>query len=353
VKLAGLVLLSSALAWIAARLVLRHGLRWGLADVPNERSSHATPVPKGGGFGIPLAVAGAGVLFVPDRLWIIGPALFVALIAFHNDREEFSPGIRLLAEAVAAGAVAIPVWMTVGASLSLLPAVILGLGSMTYMIAQANFFNFMDGIDGLAAIEAVISFSLLGAFARLGGSADIALISAAVAAGNLGFLPFNFPRARVFMGDVGSLFSGFLFAALAIVLSASPKDFLVLSLFQGVFSIDCAVTIVRRAFRGENLARAHRRHLYQRLVDRKGWSHPKTALVFGGIQAVFGATALILRASSIGVLALLWSGLFFLYLAGEAWTHRMGDRSRTIRTEKPTPDASRLNPLCKMPGERS
>jgi len=94
--------MSWALAWVAARLVVWHGLRWGLADVPNERSSHASPVPKGGGFGIPLVAGIAGVLFAPARLWIICPALFVSLIAFYNDRKELSPGIRLLAEAIAA-----------------------------------------------------------------------------------------------------------------------------------------------------------------------------------------------------------------------------------------------------------
>ncbi|MHB8094350.1 MAG: MraY family glycosyltransferase [Candidatus Aminicenantales bacterium] len=326
-KLVGLALMSLALAWIAARLVVRQGLRWGLADVPNERSSHASPVPKGGGFGIPLAAGIAGILFAPDRLWIICPALFVALIAFYNDRKEFSPGIRLLAEAVAAGAVIVPVLIPVGASLSLPLAVVLFLAATLYVVAQANFFNFMDGIDGIAAIEAVISFSLLGAFAGLGGNADIMLIATAVVAGAIGFLPFNFPRAKVFMGDVGSLSLGFLFAVLAVFLSASPGDFMALALFQGVFSIDCAVTIVRRAFRGENLLRAHRRHLYQRLVDQEGWSHPKTSLVYGGVQAAFGAAALLFRASSIVVPALLWSGLFLLYGTGEAWTHRTGECS--------------------------
>jgi len=325
--------MSWALAWVAARLVVWHGLRWGLADVPNERSSHASPVPKGGGFGIPLVAGIAGVLFAPARLWIICPALFVSLIAFYNDRKELSPGIRLLAEAIAAGAVAVPVLTTVGASLSVPLAAILFLGSTLYVVAQANFFNFMDGIDGIAAIEAIVSFSLLGAFAGLGGNAEIPLISAAVVAGVAGFLPLNFPRARVFMGDVGSLFLGFFFASLAVSLSASLKDLATIALFQGVFSIDGAVTIVRRAFRGENLMQAHRNHLYQRLVHLKGWSHPRTSLVYGGVQAAFGAAALLLRGSSMGVVALLWSGLLFLYLVGEVWAHQTGENSSTVEAE--------------------
>jgi Fuc2NAc and GlcNAc transferase len=311
-------LLSFITAYVAARLVAKHGLTWGLADVPNERSSHRLTIPRGGAVGIPVAAAIVGVFIVPSALRVIGASMGIAVFAFINDWREFPVGIRLLLQAAASSVVAYPAM-----TLSWTPSDVMWRGlliilSVLYIVAQSNFFNFMDGIDGVAALEAIISYGLLAMFAWAEGKADVAILSVAIVAGTIGFLPLNFPKARVFMGDIGSIFLGFLFATLVIRSAGSVKEFLALALFQGVFTADCFLTILRRARNKENLLVAHRGHLYQRLVHLRGWSHPKVSLVFGAAQLVFGTMALLLRKSSIGMLVSLWLCLVIAYIVCEA-----------------------------------
>lgn len=336
-KLAGVAALSLVLGWAAARLIARFGIRWGLADVPNERSSHSSITPKGGGLGIPLAVAFTGIFFAPSQLFIAGISSAIAAMALLNDRREYPAGFRLLIEALAACGVISALLVQRGAVVNLSVALLVVPASVVYVVAQANFFNFMDGIDGIAAIEAVVSFSLLGAWTHLYGNPDLLPVAIAVVAGALGFLPANFPTAKVFMGDVGSVFLGFVFASLTLAAAGSWSDFPSLVLFQGVFFVDCFVTIIRRALWGENLLSPHRRHLYQRLVHRRGWSHARTALVFGGAQAVFGLAALALHSAPLGVRMLPWFGLLFAYLIGDSWCGRSVLLSNaTGRTAGPT-----------------
>lgn len=321
--LIGVAISSAVLAGSGALLMAKRGIAWGFADIPNERSSHASIVPRGGGFGIPLAVALASLLFAPSQIPVVGASILISTIAFFNDKREFPVAVRLAFEVIAALALAWPVFLTArtlkGQSLAIL---ILSI-SILYIVAQANIFNFMDGINGIAAIEAIISFALLGIYAKRAGQLDLSLIGIAVAAGAFGFLPLNFPRARVFMGDVGSLFLGFLFAAMIIMMSGSLKEFLGLALFQGVFSIDGAITIVRRALNKQNVFRAHKQHLYQLLVHSRGWSHAQTTIVYGIAQACFGVASLLLFAAPLGMMIVLWSFLLMSYLAGHYLASRM------------------------------
>jgi Fuc2NAc and GlcNAc transferase len=306
--------MSLVTGYAGAWLISKHGLRWGLADVPNERSSHKATVPRGGAIGIPVAAAIVAFFLTPSLPQVIGASIVLAVFAFINDRKEFPVGARLLFEVAAAAAIVYPVVNLGGTSVSFLWAGLLLILSTLYVVAQSNFFNFMDGIDGIAAIEAIVSYGLLGIFAWTEGKACIAILSVAVVAGAIGFLPLNFPKARVFMGDVGSVFLGFFFSALIIRSAGSMKELLALALFQGVFTVDCVVTIIRRACKKDNLFKAHREHLYQRLVHLKGWSHPKVSLVFGGIQALFGGAAILLRSLPVGAILSLWLGLVLVYI---------------------------------------
>lgn len=320
--LIGVAIFSMLLAWCGASIIAKHGIDWGFADIPNERSSHASVVPRGGGFGIPLAVTLAGLSFAPSQLLVASASVFVSTTAFLNDRSELPFGVRLAAEAIASGTVAYLAFLTVHAAKSQPYALVILAISILYIVGQANIFNFMDGINGIAATEAIVSFALLGIYAQRAGNPDIVVICMAAGAGAIGFLPLNFPYARVFMGDVGSVFLGFLFAALAILMSRSVKEFLVVALFQGVFSIDGVLTIVRRAMKKQNIFRAHRQHLYQMLVHGCGWSHAKTTLVYGGAQMCFGLAALFISSASISSILFLWACLLIAYLIGGHFTSR-------------------------------
>ena len=304
------------LARCSALFIAKHGIDWGFADIPNERSSHASVVPRGGGFGIPLAVALACLSFAPSQLLFAGASVFVSTTAFLNDRSELPVGVRLAAEAIAAGTVAYLVFLTVHAAKSQPYALVILAISILYIVGQANIFNFMDGINGIAAMEAIVSFALFGIYAQRTGNLDIVVICIAAVAGAIGFLPLNFPHARVFMGDVGSVFLGFLFAAMVILISRSVKEFLALALFQGVFSIDGVMTIVRRAEKKQNVFHAHRQHLYQMLVHGCGWSHSKTTLVYGGAQMCFGLASLFMFSASISSILFLWTCLLITYQIG-------------------------------------
>lgn len=303
-----------------ALLIARFGFRWGLADIPTERSSHFKPVPKGGGIGIPPAAALAAFLFCPAPLgWVFGAAFVLSLMAFLNDRTELPVKARLAAVIVLSAVAVVTTqasvlsWSSPGsAALSALLVLFLAV----YIAMSANFFNFMDGINGIAGLEAIVSFAALGLSAKyLAGGPGLFWISASLAAAAAGFLILNFPQARVFMGDAGSLFLGFLFAALVAGLATDVPSFLFLASFQSFFVIDGLSTIALRLLKGENIFRAHRQHLYQKLVHRRGWSHVRTASLYAAGQALGAGLAFALRDCGVGALFLLWGAQVAAYWA--------------------------------------
>jgi len=161
-----------------------------------------------------------------------------------------------------------------------------------FIVATANYYNFMDGINGLAGLTGLIGFSCLGAFALLEGKDhNWAAAAFGLAAACLGFLPFNFPRARVFMGDVGSTLLGFLFAAWVLWFSESIGEFIVLSSFIFPFYVDEISTLIVRIKQGETPTRAHRRHIYQILANQAGIPHGTVTAIYGLIQIVVASAA--------------------------------------------------------------
>lgn len=271
-----------ALGASGAFLMARFAFAWGLVDRPNERSSHTLPTPRGGGVGILLAIpAAGGWLGIHPAVW--GSALVTGLLSFFDDRLGLAPRTRFMIQAAGAGAC-----LLFAVPLPDLPwplRLALYAFGLVYLTGTANFFNFMDGINGIAGIAGSLAFAALSGYAWLNGlpAAEVAF-NAAVAAACLGFLPFNFPLARVFMGDVGSVTLGFLFAAQAFRYAGGFVELLLLSGFLFLFYIDALTTLFIRWRAGERLSQAHRRHLYQICVNQLGLAHWPVSLAYGLAQ---------------------------------------------------------------------
>ncbi len=280
-------------------LVCRLGWRAGVLDRPNSRSSHASPTPTMGGLGLVAgfwAGLGLGVVLGSTDPWIwpvFAGSSAVLLVMAWDEVRPMGRGQKLIVQSVAA---AVP--LSCGLVLRALPIPFmpdLALGVAAYpvtfvwLVAVQNAYNFMDGIDGIAGIEALVvaGFTALvaGAFAPLDAVGPLACAGAAA-----GFLIWNRPPARVFMGDVGSHFLGLLFGTYALILHQRGLPFEIIPIALGVFLYDTGYTIVRRALRGENITLAHRFHLYQRL-NATGWSPGRVDLAYCGLTVCLCAGA--------------------------------------------------------------
>ena len=294
--------LSAAGAW----LVGRYGDRLELLDKPNERSSHRAATPRGGGIGI-LAGFIVSALFmkVPVFFWI--PAVLLSVISFVGDRYHLAPIIRLLFQFAASFIFLFGLWA--GHPLSSAGYLII-IPLSVYIVGTTNYFNFMDGINGIAGITGIVGFGLLAVFAHSKGSGSgLEVLSITLSVGCAAFLPFNLPKAKVFMGDVGSILLGFVFAAMVFMLADSLLEFLCLSLFLFPFYADEITTELIRFKAGEKLWTPHRRHLYQILANEYGIAHWKVSLGYGLAQLFIGAS--ILYFFKIGLATVL--AIFFVY----------------------------------------
>jgi UDP-N-acetylmuramyl pentapeptide phosphotransferase/UDP-N-acetylglucosamine-1-phosphate transferase len=268
--LAWMALLVSVVTTLA---VIRYGAA-ALADQPGRHRSHAVPTPRGGGVGIALALvvalagmyAGASTPLLRQQAALLSLGIaMIAAVGLYDDWRGASIRVRLLVHVAAAGAVAVALAPGVGlaAWLAALVSVLVAL----LLVSSINLHNFMDGANGLLAMHAasVAAFVLIQAAA--GRELLTALLAAVTCAGAIGFLPFNWPRARVFLGDAGSGALGLLLGALAVLawrdeLIALP---LVLVLLSG-FVADAGYTLAFRMLRGRRWYNRHREHLYQWLI---------------------------------------------------------------------------------------
>lgn len=305
------MILSGAGAWFIGK----SAPTLGLVDHPNERSSHAVPIPKGGGIGILAAfVLSSLILRIPLSFWL--SATILAIASFIGDRVPISPKFRLPLQFIAALILVSPVLFSNSLS-DLYPLPVLCLLPLSvFIVGTANFFNFMDGINGIAGITGVVGFWLIACFAFSSGL-DSSFVNLAIctALSCLAFLPFNVPRAMVFMGDVGSILLGFVFAGMVIWLAKSLLDFICLTAFLFPFYADELTSMTIRIRDGERLIRPHRRHLYQLLANEKGISHWKVSVGYGLLQLFVGLSVLLLRHfGSIMVLSLLaiYFGVFIV-----------------------------------------
>lgn len=298
----GLVVGCGVASAIGVEVVRRAALRHDVMDVPNARSSHVRPTPRGGGLAIVLAVAAAWAVGAgaDPSVRSVGFPLAVALVAAVSAVDDVH-GLRAGPRFAAQGAAAVLLLSTVGAwpvvALPFVGAVPVGafgaVLALVWMVGLTNATNFMDGIDGIAGAQAVVSGT---AWAVLGaelGLPLVTLVGSLVAAAAAGFLVHNWPPARIFMGDVGAASLGFVLAALPLAAASSPTldgDTAARMSLAGLlvvwpFVFDTVFTIVRRFRRGENLLEAHRSHLYQRLVER-GLSHRAVTVFYGALAVV-------------------------------------------------------------------
>jgi Fuc2NAc and GlcNAc transferase len=280
------VLTSFLVAILGTGLLVRFAPQLHLVDLPNERSSHVRPTPRGGGLALVVAIT-LGILLVPGPLPLaIAPALWaalpIALVGLIDDRRGLSARVRLACHLLAALACVLlfarsvplePHW----------PRAALVAASVLAIAWGTNLFNFMDGIDGIASLQAIF---IAGAGALLLGASAPPIAAAlwVIVAACAGFLVWNWAPARVFMGDVGSGFFGFLLAAIAVLTVlqglASLPVWLIL---WGTFIADTGVTLARRVLRGERWWSAHRSHAYQHL-SRRFASHAHSTLVYAAIN---------------------------------------------------------------------
>lgn len=244
-------------------LVLR---RLELVDVPNHRSSHDVPVPRGGGIALAVAALGAFALAARSTtpaVALIAGGVVLGGTGFADDRWQLGPRPRLLVQVLT------PL---------ILGAVVLGrvngwlVVAVVVVAGYVNAFNFMDGINGISGTQAAIAGAFLALVADHVGDRTLVAAGWAICGASLGFLPYNAWRPRVFLGDVGSYFAGFWLAGLALLLVEAGAPALVVVGPFILYVFDTFSVLVRRARRGDALTEAHREHTYQRLTQA-GWSH--------------------------------------------------------------------------------
>ena len=287
--------LGGAGAW----LVVRWGSGFGLLDKANHRSSHKGVIPKGGGIGILAAfLLASWVLGLPILFWVC--AGLISLLSLYGDRREIPPKVRLGIQLLGSIGLLFGLFYWEGRGW---PVYLLIPFYAVFIAGTANYYNFMDGINGIAGITGVVAFGLIALFAVLSGGSDpFIILAVCMGLACMGFLPFNMPKARVFMGDVGSVMLGFVYAGLVVGLSYSLNDFMVLCAFLFPFYADELTTLyVRIREDGERkkiagmLMKPHRRHLYQLLANEMGVAHWKVSVGYGVLQLMVGIGALALR----------------------------------------------------------
>ncbi|MFK2875874.1 glycosyltransferase family 4 protein [Rhodanobacter hydrolyticus] len=296
----GWLLLSFAIAWMSARVAIGYAHRRGMLDRPGQRRSHTIPTPRGGGIGIVLAnlVCLPGTLLGTWAPWswpvvaaLLAALLLVALAGWWDDHRSLPIlprfGAQLLAVllfAVALGASGMSWWW-------LLPLLLAGVWSI-------NLHNFMDGIDGLLAQQAMFVGAGLAWLAWNAGQWPLALAASCLATASLGFWCLNRSPARIFMGDVGSGSVGLLIFAFTAMLWRVDASLLWPALIlSSAFVADASLTLLTRYFRGRRWYSAHREHLYQWLVRR-------------GLTHAWG-----------GTIYMTWNLLFAAPMAWLAWSH--------------------------------
>jgi Fuc2NAc and GlcNAc transferase len=304
------LLISFLLTWVVKYIALKKSI----IDIPNDRSSHATPTPRGGGLAVVVAFfMGLTYYFFAGKIdkslfYALLSGLPLTLIGFADDVIGLKPGVRFLVQFVCAGVALFFLGGLQSLQLANFNLKLIWLLTPVAFIAiiwSINLFNFLDGIDGYIGSE--IIFIGIGVFLLTGDNIGILL---ATSVG--GFLIWNWPKAKIFMGDVGSTFLGFTIAVIAIhhqnTNIASMPVWLILT---SVFWFDATLTIIRRTKNKEKLSQAHRKHAYQRIVQA-GWSHQST--VFGALFLNIMGFGLVWLAKEFTTFGLVFLGIDIIIL---------------------------------------
>jgi len=288
--------LSAATAWVATPVLRTLGTQAGILDAPTGRGFHTVPTPRTGGAAILIgcAVGIVPFLFYDRQLAaILVAAVAMAAVGGADDVWGLSVPLRLGAQVIVA------VTLSLGADLTLplfdSPHFAIGLAAgALWLVGMTNGFNFMDGINGIATIQAIVAAGVLAVLAVRHDDVPAAIALAAILGGSLGFLPWNFPRGTIFMGDAGSWFLGLALAAMTLRVATTPAELAAALLPMLPFHLDVGATLLRRIWRRENILTPHRSHYYQRLVAL-GYSHIAVTMVWSALAVVGAAGALALE----------------------------------------------------------
>jgi Fuc2NAc and GlcNAc transferase len=322
---AGVALTAAGATFLLTDFVRRWVVRRAILDHPNERSSHTRPTPRGGGIALVFIVLvwliGAGVtrmLPLNAVIALAGGGVIVAGVGLFDDVRPLSAYWRLAFHFIAA------TWTV--AWLGGMPTLFVGQSSATLGVAGSviavigivwsiNLFNFMDGIDGIAGVEALSVGAIGGALLTGTSAPGLAQLAFVIAGAALGFLFWNWPPARIFLGDVGSGFIGFAIAAMALASeNARAVPLMVWGILTAVFIVDATLTFGRR-LRSGRWKEAHRNHAYQRAVQ-SGWSHSGVSVMVGALNLLLGLVAV---ATVTGGLSISVAVLLSLLLTGGAY----------------------------------
>lgn len=274
----------------------QYALRTRLLDVPNARSSHVMPTPRGGGLSIVIGLSiGLFCLWLTDDIasaelvGVLGPGWLIAVIGLIDDRRGLSARHRFLVHVIAAS------WVLASIGFAKLPLneFVLDLrwvgwaAGLVLLVWLLNLYNFMDGIDGMAGTEAVTVSASAALLLWQSGDASSALQLIMLLAASFGFLVWNWPPAKIFMGDVGSAFLGLVLGAFALFTSVQGAlNLWVWLILLAAFIADATLTLLRRVMRGERWYEAHRSHAYQRASRRYG-SHLKVTVAVGVLNLLW------------------------------------------------------------------
>lgn len=309
----GIAAASALCTWLLIKLLRRRAI----LDHPNERSNHAVPTPRGGGLAVvPIVLVTwsvvAGPMLQDGLLIVLGGGWALAVLSWIDDLRSLPASLRLAIQAVIVAAAAH--WLTAQGLVfqGLLPAWADTVVTAFLWLWFVNLFNFMDGIDGISGVEAIsigIGLACLGIV--LPAAPAGIWLAATLAAATLGFLVYNWPPARIFLGDVGSVPLGFLLGFLLLMLAARGHWAPALIL-PAYYLADASITITRRLLRGEKIWRAHSEHFYQHAV-RGGRSHAQVSGAILAVNAVLVALAILsvryplvaIAAAAVAVAALL------------------------------------------------
>jgi Fuc2NAc and GlcNAc transferase len=315
-------ILSVVLSAFLTAQVRQYALAKKLLDIPNVRSSHTMPTPRGGGIAIVIVLLIAGVLslFLPGAevqllLCLLLTTLAFAVLGWQDDKHDLSASFRFLIQLmIAALCCAWLLWTGSGWSMTV-SSVILFVLSIFWIVWMVNVYNFMDGIDGISAIESIVLGVTTSYWFTMAESTSLAIVCIAVVGSAVGFLRWNWSPAKIFMGDVGSLALGGFFATLAIIgTTALDIPFIAFLILYAVYLMDAGITLLTRIIKKERWWQAHRSHFYQRAVQ-SGFSHAQVSLAVMAVNIILALLASLLlegivstsiaAVSTIGMLSLL------------------------------------------------
>jgi len=315
----GIALLTGILSYFSCKAVMGWALKSGMITAPGPRQSHLVATPTGAGLGLVFSI-----ILVSSLLWlfwglppgwlagVIPGVLLLAFIGWLDDKYGVSSVIRLLIQL----AVSLCLLTCVPLQFSL-TELSLFLTAIFAIVWLMNLYNFMDGSNGMAGFQGVFAGIVFALLFYLDGQLEMALLALVMAAACLGFLPLNFPVARVFMGDVASVPLGFLIASFSIYgIYTGSVNISIALLIMSVFIVDATLTLLTRVISREQWYTAHAQHVYQRLIAQ-GWSHQRVLAVYQAINAGLVLPAVVL-ANGYPRFAVPTVVIMFLLL-GTAW----------------------------------